>query len=51
MVPLLFLLDDVPVVAVGVASVAYLLVLVLVERLIAPRDLELVTRLARRWAE
>ena len=49
MVPLLLLLDAVPLLATAVASVAYLLALVLVERLVAPRDVELVTRLARHW--
>ena len=48
MIPLLFLLDGVPLVAVAVGAVAYLLVLVLVERLVAPRDVELATRMARR---
>ncbi len=49
MIPLLFLLDGVPLVAVAVGSAAYLLVLVLVERVVAPRDIELATRMARRW--
>jgi O-antigen/teichoic acid export membrane protein len=49
MIPLLFLLDGVPLVAVAVGSVAYLLVLLLVERLVAPRDVELAARMARRW--
>jgi len=49
MIPLLFLLDGVPLVAVAVGSAAYLLVLVLIERLVAPRDVELATRMARRF--
>ncbi len=49
MVGLLFLLDGVPLLAVAVGSVAYVAVLVLVERLVAPRDVELVTRIARHW--
>ncbi len=49
MIPLLFLLEGVPLVAVAVGSAAYLLVLVVVERLVAPRDVELVSRIARRW--
>jgi O-antigen/teichoic acid export membrane protein len=48
MVPLLFLLNDAWVVAVAAGSVAYLLVLVVVERLVAPRDVELAARMARR---
>jgi O-antigen/teichoic acid export membrane protein len=49
MIALLFLLDGIPLVAVVVGSAAYLLVLLLVERLVAPRDVELATRIARRW--
>ena len=49
MIPLLLVLDAVPLLAVAVASVAYLLVLAFVERLVAPRDVELVARLARHW--
>ena len=49
MIPLLLVLDAVPLLAVAVASVAYLLILAFVERLVAPRDVELVTRLARHW--
>jgi O-antigen/teichoic acid export membrane protein len=49
MIPLLFLLDGVPLVAVVAGSAAYLLVLLMVERLVAPRDVELATRMARRW--
>jgi O-antigen/teichoic acid export membrane protein len=49
MIPLLFLLDGVPLVAVVAGSAAYLLVLLMVERLVAPRDVELAARMARRW--
>jgi O-antigen/teichoic acid export membrane protein len=49
MLPLLLALEGVPVVAIAVAGVAYLAVLVCVERLVAPRDFELATRMARRW--
>ena len=49
MIPLLLLLIDVPLIGAIVASVAYVLVLVLIERWIAPRDVELATRMVRRW--
>ncbi len=49
MITVLVPLYGVPLLAVAVASVAYLTVLVLVERLVAPRDVELAARLARHW--
>ena len=49
MVAILFALAAVPLVAVIVGSVAYALILIAVERIIAPRDVELATRIARHW--
>ena len=49
MLVLTFLLDGIPLAAAAVGSAAYLLVLVLVERVVAPRDVEAATRIARHW--
>jgi O-antigen/teichoic acid export membrane protein len=45
----LLLLGAVPLAGVAVGSVAYLLALVTFERLVAPHDVQLATRIARHW--
>jgi O-antigen/teichoic acid export membrane protein len=49
MVPLLFLLDSLPILAIAVGGIAYLGVLWMVERVVAPGDVALATRIVRRW--
>ena len=49
MVPLLILLNGVPLAAVAVAVAAYAVALTIIERLVAPADVALAMRMARRW--